>query len=927
MGMAAEKLTQPRTWTQVVAGLQHVKEQPHGIRAACPTGVHEKNVSSFSLRVVETASGKRARAKCFAGCTEEAITAALGVAPANIVIDDDAQRIDPAATASTGNPTAGFPAAASAAPLAAAVELDRIEEVVRQSTSALLALPHGARDRGRVADFLQDRVRPVQLSDDLGYAEDQPAVESLLRPTALSVTPVLGLEGKGQRARLVIAARSRRGVDAPTGWGLVQGRALNPETPDRFRWMPPKSLTGATVALAGTLRPADLHLEEADLPVVVVTEGLTDLLTAAFGARVPAVGVRGAANTSATAVADVAGALAIVADDDAVYDGDGAEPRLVVLAGDHDEAGGRFNAGMQAALQGLGHRVAVLSWGDDDPDGEDFSSLYARIGRDALLARLAALDPAPVGDAPATEVDRAFEEITEPLAPPRAALPPAVTEVPTAAVFAETVTMPLTELGLAERVRAVYGHAVRWVRDRHPVVWDGRVWTPVREADGDLDGLYFSTVRAAKEYEPLHLPPVLDEDGRVDEAATRSARAARAVFFEKAETRRSKAAVLEILRGLPGMTEDKSLWDADDLIVNTPTGILDLRTGKHRPHDPEARCTMITAGSGELDLPVPEAWEKVLAGVALSAPDNPALLEAFAAVACTGRVEKFFLHVYGSRPDVGKSSIGLGMRLALGTYATTIDPKLIAAAPNRTGDTPDPGWLSLQAKRLVYGDEAASQTVDANRLKSATSGEEMKMRYGHSNDQVAWRSQMSLLLSGNAELHLNVTDDAVVRRLHVMHLTEPVRRDPALRDKLLQQETVDGVLAWMLRAAVAWVRDGGAVYDGLRIPASAAAQRAAYVESIDPLAAFLDERVERFTDEPGDPASATTSELHAAYQAYCRRHGSPGISQKAFVRGLVARGCVLTRDTARKRSGARKPTRGTFVEGLRLLDPHEGEEF
>jgi putative DNA primase/helicase len=46
-------------------------------------------------------------------------------------------------------------------------------------------------------------------------------------------------------------------------------------------------------------------------------------------------------------------------------------------------------------------------------------------------------------------------------------------------------------------------------------------------------------------------------------------------------------------------------WDADPWLLNTPGGVIDLRTGSMRPHDPNDYMTKITAVAPDRDYPIP----------------------------------------------------------------------------------------------------------------------------------------------------------------------------------------------------------------------------------------------------------------------------------------------------------------------------------
>jgi D5 N terminal like len=55
-------------------------------------------------------------------------------------------------------------------------------------------------------------------------------------------------------------------------------------------------------------------------------------------------------------------------------------------------------------------------------------------------------------------------------------------------------------------------------------------------------------------------------------------------------------------------------WDTDPLLLNTPSGVIDLRSGERRPHDPNDYLTKITAVAPDPSCPTP-LWTAFLSRV------------------------------------------------------------------------------------------------------------------------------------------------------------------------------------------------------------------------------------------------------------------------------------------------------------------------
>ena len=111
-------------------------------------------------------------------------------------------------------------------------------------------------------------------------------------------------------------------------------------------------------------------------------------------------------------------------------------------------------------------------------------------------------------------------------------------------------------------------------------------------------------------------------------------------------------------------------WDADAWLLNTPGGVIDLRTGRQRPHERSDRMTRITTAS--LGRPGDEAcpiWRQFLVEVTGGDIELQAYLQRMAGYALTGSTQEhalFFLYGTGAN---GKSVFVNTLATLLGDYA------------------------------------------------------------------------------------------------------------------------------------------------------------------------------------------------------------------------------------------------------------------
>ena len=107
-------------------------------------------------------------------------------------------------------------------------------------------------------------------------------------------------------------------------------------------------------------------------------------------------------------------------------------------------------------------------------------------------------------------------------------------------------------------------------------------------------------------------------------------------------------------------------WDADVWLLNTPGGMVDLHTGRIRPHDRRDRMTKITSATPKGECPT---WKSFLADVTGNDPELMRYLQRMAGYCMTGVTSEhalFFLYGTGAN---GKSVFLNVLATILGDYA------------------------------------------------------------------------------------------------------------------------------------------------------------------------------------------------------------------------------------------------------------------
>jgi putative DNA primase/helicase len=324
-------------------------------------------------------------------------------------------------------------------------------------------------------------------------------------------------------------------------------------------------------------------------------------------------------------------------------------------------------------------------------------------------------------------------------------------------------------------------------------------------------------------------------------------------------------------------------WDADPWLLNTPGGVVDLRTGRQRPHERADRITKICTATPGGECPI---WRQFLAEVTGGDAELQAYLQRMAGYALTGSTQEhalFFLYGTGAN---GKSVFLNTLATLLGDYAA--NAPMDTFMETRTDRHPT-DLAGLRGARFV----AAIETEQGRRwaeskVKNLTGGDKISARFMR-QDFFEFFPQFKLFVAGNHKPAIRNIDEAMKRRLHLVPFTitvPPARRDAHLQQKLLAER--DGILAWAVQGCLDWQRLGR-----LAPPQQVVDATEAYFEAEDALGRWLEERCLREAN-----ASSLTAELFNDWKQWADAAGEFIGSQRRFSDLLITRGVEKWRNTA-----------------------------
>lgn len=342
-------------------------------------------------------------------------------------------------------------------------------------------------------------------------------------------------------------------------------------------------------------------------------------------------------------------------------------------------------------------------------------------------------------------------------------------------------------------------------------------------------------------------------------------------------------------------------WDRDPWLLNTPGGVIDLRSGALRPHHPDERMTKMTAvAPSTKDCPT---WRKFVERVTGENIDLQAFLQRVFGYALTGSTSEhamFFLYGTGAN---GKSVLLSTLAGILGGYHRGAPIETFTASDRDRHPTE---LAMLRGARLV----TATETEEGRRwaeakLKALTGGDRISARLMR-QDFFEFLPQFKLAVAGNHKPGLRSVDEAIRRRLHLIPFTVTIpatERDPELGDRLKGEWP--GILCWLVDGCLAWQRGG------LAPPPVVKNATAAYLDAEDAISAWIDECCDRDQN-----AWQPTSDLFLSWSGWAKRNGEFEGSTKRFVQQLENRG-IHSHRTAR----------GRGFHGLRIRETEPPDGF
>jgi putative DNA primase/helicase len=374
----------------------------------------------------------------------------------------------------------------------------------------------------------------------------------------------------------------------------------------------------------------------------------------------------------------------------------------------------------------------------------------------------------------------------------------------------------------SKHVRGTVRYVPEW---KSYMVWNGSVWA--RDRDGiDVEAVF-------REYTCSPAAPLC--------------------VYQAQNYRQIRSAV-SMLKSDASLRAQPADFDADNFILNTPSGVLfltetDLSSGtvKQVPHDPKFMCSRITKTAYNPSATCP-TWDAFCVSSAArqdgsADPDLAAYRQRRRGSYLSGNPDKVLEIAFDQRDDgdsshdrkpgnSGKTTAASTMAKVMGTYADKVHKSCFVRSRNEQHPT---NLAELEGLRFAYGAEI-KEALDLEQVKDLTGEPQLKARKMHQDMRSFDRHCKYLIYSNDRPSVGKSESDPIWNRVHADGWFKQIEKPmPETEIYATYEREAEGIFAYMVRGWIEYY----ARKMRLDPPEAILLANRNYQESENPLASFL----------------------------------------------------------------------------------------
>ena len=415
-----------------------------------------------------------------------------------------------------------------------------------------------------------------------------------------------------------------------------------------------------------------------------------------------------------------------------------------------------------------------------------------------------------------------------------------------------------TDEGNADRLITAYGDDIRYCAAlQRWYINDGIRWYEEDQDTTHLSQMFSNVIRRFERAEMERIGPLGDEAKPL----------LRHVHYSQGINGHNAAIKMAARKAAIQISSDD--FDSHPYLFNVLNGTIELRSGELRPHRREDYLTNVVDIEYDPNAePIPE-WQQTLD---IFLPDKEVQLfyQKCWGYSILGKSPDYVFFGYGDT-KTGKTTITRAIMSTIGSYGRYMDTNTLLRSVNTSPGSPRADLLKLVGARAVWADENnEGATVSEQLIKQLTGGDYLTARPLYGKTEISFLNTATLWFTFNHWPKVNYEDEAMWQRIIVFpfeRYMDVSERNTEMRDRLSNRAYAGStILRWLIEGVQMYLQDP-------RLTPTSQVRRAAeeYRDEMNPVVHFLEESVEY-------EHSATTgsSDLHAAYIMWCRKHNHRG---------------------------------------------------
>jgi putative DNA primase/helicase len=387
------------------------------------------------------------------------------------------------------------------------------------------------------------------------------------------------------------------------------------------------------------------------------------------------------------------------------------------------------------------------------------------------------------------------------------------------------------------------------------------------------------------------------------------------------ESQGAISAALLRAKSEPGMSISAAKLDQDRYLLNCLNGVVDLRTGELLDFRRDFYITKLchvkynAESIAERDCPRFLNFLHWAMGKTADMSEVPervtrmvGYLQKSFGYSLTGDVsEKAAFICYGEKGNNGKTTLLTIFKTILCEYAAQLDINSLMTS-KFTDNNVRADLAKLHGARFVITSEVDDgQRLSERLMKYLTAGMGEVTACRKFENPFEFQATHKIWMDCNYRPEIRGADEAIWGRLKCLPFLQRIAKDDPEIDKHLLDKILteaEGVLAWAVRGAMRWAKDGG-----LGDPPEVEAAGLEWRDADDPLKGFFEECCELDPDY-----WVRCTDLTKAYQQWCKDNNETQLKSSWLSQRLELKGIKLNR--SRRVSDAGKQAR--CWDGVRL---------